>query len=38
MAETEGDVTLIDVKTRFMTIITSKSLIKIFDISKKEYK
>lgn len=38
MAESEGDITLMDVKGRYMAIVTSNNMIKIFDISRRQYK
>jgi hypothetical protein len=38
MSENEGEVIHIDARGRFMAVITSNNMIKIFDISKKEYK
>jgi hypothetical protein len=35
MTESEGEVTLIDVKNRYMAIITANNMIKIFDISRR---
>jgi len=38
MTETEGEVTLLDVKNRYMAVVSANNLIKIFDISKRQYK
>jgi hypothetical protein len=38
MAESEGEVTLMDVKARYMAVVTANSMIKIFDISRRQYK
>lgn len=38
MTETEGEVTLIDVKDRYMAVISANNMIKIFDISRRQYK
>mmetsp|Transcript_6902 Transcript_6902/g.5134 ORF Transcript_6902/g.5134 Transcript_6902/m.5134 type:complete len:308 (+) Transcript_6902:776-1699(+) len=38
MAESEGEVTLIDVKNRYMAVISANNMIKIFDISRRQYK
>lgn len=38
MTEAEGEVTLIDVKGRFMACITQSNMIKIFDISRRQFK
>jgi hypothetical protein len=38
MAEAEGEVTLMDVKGRYMAVITQNNMIKIFDISRRQYK
>jgi hypothetical protein len=38
MAESEGEVTLMDVKGRYMAVVTQQSMIKIFDISRRQYK
>lgn len=36
--EQEGEVIRIDARGKFMAVVTSKSLIKIFDISRRQYK
>jgi hypothetical protein len=38
MAEAEGEVTLMDVKGRYMAVVTQNNMIKIFDISRRQYK
>ena len=38
MTEQEGEVIKIDARGKFMAIVTSKSMIKIFDISRRTYK
>ena len=38
MTENEGEVTLIDVKNRYMAVISANNMIKIFDISRRQYK
>jgi hypothetical protein len=38
MAETEGDIIAIDVKTRYMAVVSSCNMIKIFDISRRQFK
>lgn len=38
MAESEGEVTLMDVKGRYMAVVTQNNMIKIFDISRRQYK
>jgi len=38
MTEQEGDVIKIDAKGKIMAVVTAKSLIKIFDISRRTYK
>ena len=38
MTEQEGDVIKIDTKSKIMAVVTAKSLIKIFDISRRTYK
>lgn len=38
MTEQEGDVIKIDTKGKIMAVVTAKSLIKIFDISRRTYK
>jgi hypothetical protein len=36
--EQEGDIIKIDARGKFMAVVTSKSLIKVFDISRRTYK
>jgi hypothetical protein len=38
MTESEGDVTLMDVKNRYLAIVTSNNMLKIFDISRRQFK
>jgi intraflagellar transport protein 140 len=38
LTEQEGDVIKIDARGKFMAVVTSKSMIKIFDISRRQYK
>jgi hypothetical protein len=38
MTEQEGDVVMIDARGKYMVVITSKSMIKLFDISRRTYK
>jgi intraflagellar transport protein 140 len=38
MTEQEGDAILIEVRGKFMAVVTSNSLIKIFDISRRTFK
>ena len=38
MTESEGEVILMDVKNRYMAAISSNNMIKIFDISRRQYK
>lgn len=38
MTENEGEVTAIDVKNRYMAVVTSSNMIKIFDISRRQFK
>ena len=38
MTEQEGDVIKIDAKDKIMAVVTSKSLIKMYDISRRTYK
>lgn len=38
LTEQEGEVIKIDARGKFMAVVTSKSLIKIFDISRRQYK
>lgn len=38
LTEQEGEVVKIDARGKFMAVVTSKSLIKIFDISRRQYK
>ena len=38
LTEQEGDVIRIDARGKFMAVVTSKSMIKIFDISRRTYK
>ena len=38
MTESEGEVILIDVKGRFMACVTQNNMIKIFDISRRQFK
>jgi len=38
MAESEGEVHLMDVKGRYMAVVTQNNMIKIFDISRRQYK
>jgi hypothetical protein len=38
LTEQEGDVIKIDARGKFMAVVTSKSMIKIFDISRRTYK
>ena len=38
MTEQEGDVVKIDARTKIMAVVTSKSMIKMFDISRRTYK
>lgn len=38
LSEQEGEVIKIDARGKFMAVVTSKSLIKIFDISRRQYK
>ena len=38
LTESEGEVVAIDARGRYMAVVTSKNLIKIFDISRRQYK
>jgi hypothetical protein len=38
MAEQEGEVIKIDARGKYMAVVTSKSLIKMFDVSRRTYK
>ena len=38
MTEQEGDVIKIDARGKIMAVVTSKSMIKMFDISRRTYK
>lgn len=38
MAEQEGEIIKIDARGKYMAIVTSKSLIKMFDVSRRTYK
>ena len=38
LTEQEGEVIKIDARGKFMAVVTSKSLIKMFDISRRQYK
>ena len=38
MSENEGEVLQIDARGKFMAVVTSGNMIKMFDISKDEYK
>jgi hypothetical protein len=38
MAESEGEVIQIDARGKFMAVVTSNNLIKMFDVSKEQYK
>lgn len=38
MAEQEGEVLLIDCKNKYMAVVTTNSMIKIFDTSRRQYK
>ena len=38
MTESEGEATLMDVKGRYMAVVTQNNMIKIFDISRRQYK
>ena len=38
MTEAEGEVTSIDARGRYMAVVTSNNMIKIFDISRRQYK
>jgi len=38
MTESEGEVISIDARDRYMAMVTSKNMIKIFDISRRQYK
>lgn len=38
MTEQEGDVVMIEARGKYMVVITSKSMIKMFDISRRTYK
>jgi hypothetical protein len=38
MSESEGEVSLMDVKGRYMAVVTQNNMIKIFDISRRQYK
>jgi hypothetical protein len=38
LPENEGEVTLMDARTRFMAVVTSNNCIKMFDIMKTPYK
>jgi hypothetical protein len=38
LTENEGEVTNIDARGRYMAVVTSNNMIKIFDVSKNQYK
>jgi hypothetical protein len=38
LTELEGEITKIEARGKFMVVITSNSMIKIFDISRRTYK
>jgi hypothetical protein len=38
LPENEGEVTLMDARTRFMAVVTNQNCIKMFDIMKTPYK
>ena len=38
LTEQEGDVMMIEARGKYMVVITSKSMIKMFDISRRTYK
>lgn len=38
MTENEGEVISIDARGRYMAVVTNKNMIKIFDISRRQYK
>lgn len=38
MSEQEGEVIAIDAKNRYMAVVTSNNMIKIFDISRRTFK
>lgn len=38
MAEAEGEVIQIDARLKYMAVVTSNNMIKMFDVSKEQYK